>query len=362
MRWNTHVAAIAVIATMTVLVSGCTSSTEGSAEATKVALLLPENQTARWEQRDKPAFEAELAKACPTCELLYFNAGGDAAKQLSQVESALTEGADLLVITPVDSTASAPMVALADAQKVPVVSYGRVINDGGADFAVRFDNVEQGRVGARALVDKLAADGVKGGNVVMINGDARDSVVGLMKQGARAALQSGYTIAAEFDTPDWSAENAQRQMQQSITKLGLDGIVGVYVANDGMAAGVIAALKGVGADPIPPVTGLDAQLDAVQRIVAGDQYASVFLDIEEQARITAKIASAMVRGEAVPAALQNGTTDDGSHKVPSFLQVPVPVTVTDIQKVLIDSGYLKVEEICTSEYKAACDKAGLRQP
>lgn len=342
------------------IVSGCAPATDGDDDALTVALLLPENQTSRWEERDKPAFEAELAKACAECETLYYNAGGDSAKQLSQVESALTEGADVLVITPVDSTASAPMVALAAAQDVPVISYGRVINDGGAAFAVRFDNVEQGGVGARALVEKLNADGVTSGNVVMINGDARDSVVALMKEGAHAALDdSGFDIAAEFDTPDWSAENAQNQMQQTITNLGLDSIVGVYVANDGMAAGVIAALKGAGADPLPPVTGLDAQLDAVQRIVAGDQYATVYLDIETQAMITAQIAAAIVRGEEVPADLQNGETDDGSNVIPSYLQVPLAVTLENIQEVLIDSGYLTVEDICTPEYEAACTEAGL---
>lgn len=361
MKWNTRVAAIVLIAASTTIVSGCAAPSQGSDdEALTVALLLPENQTPRWEERDKPAFEAELATACAECELIYFNAAGDAAKQLSQVESALTEGADLLVITPVDSTASAPMVALAAAQDVPVVSYGRVINDGGAAFAVRFDNVEQGGVGARALVEKLRDDGVTSGNVVMINGDARDSVVALMKQGAHAALDdSGFDIAAEFDTTDWSAENAQTEMQQAITNLGLDSIVGVYVANDGMAAGVIAALKGAGADPLPPVTGLDAQLDAVQRIVAGDQYATVYLDIETQAKTTAQIAAALVRGEDVPADLQNGETDDGTNTVPSFLQVPLAVTVGDIQKVLIDSGYLSVDDICTADYEAACAEAGL---
>ncbi|MFD3524723.1 substrate-binding domain-containing protein [Streptomyces sp. NPDC058653] len=340
---------------------GAGSSAVGDGKKHVVALLLPENATARYEARDKPTFEKELKKSCPSCELRYYNAAGDAGKQLSQAESALTAGASVLVIDPVDSNAAGAAVASARQQGAKVMSYDRVIYNAGVDYAVKFDNVQQGAVGMRSLLGKLKKDGKTSGNIVMMNGDPVDSGAKPEKEGAHSVIdKSGYTVAAEYDTKGWSAANAQNQMQQAITKLGAANIDGVYAGNDGMATGVIAALKSAGVKPMPPVTGLDTQLDAIQNMVAGDLYESTYLPVETEARIGAQAAAALAKGEKPAGDLLNGTVDDGTNKVPAYLLDSIAVTMENMRELLIDSGYLTVDQICTADYAKACAKAGLR--
>jgi D-xylose transport system substrate-binding protein len=328
-------------------------------DAPVVALLLKENQTPRYETRDRPTFEKQLKESCPTCVLKYYNAGGDINRQLSQVESALTDGATVLVLNPVDANAAGAMVRTARQQNAKVISYDQVIFNAGVDFAVKFDNVQQGVVGMQALVDKLKADGKTTGNIVMLNGDPADSGAAPEKAGAHSVIDtSGFTIGAEFDTKGWSATNAQRHMEQAITMLGADKIIGVYAGNDGMATGAITALKGAGIKPLPPVTGLDTQLDAVQLMVAGDMYESTYLPVETDAANAAKAAAALALGKPLDD-LVNGEVDDGTHKVPAHLLQSIAVTMDNMKEVLIDSGYLTVEKICTADYAEACEKAGL---
>ncbi|WP_405817987.1 substrate-binding domain-containing protein [Streptomyces sp. NBC_00838] len=337
------------------------SSSVGAKKSPIVAFLLPENATARYEARDKPTFEKQLAESCPKCQLRYYNAAGDAGKQLSQAESALTEGASVLVIDPVDSNAAGAAVTSARKQGAKVMSYDRVIYNAGVDYAVKFDNVQQGAVGMQSLLDKLKKDGKTSGNVVMMNGDPVDSGAKPEKDGAHSVIdKSGFTVAAEYDTKGWSAANAQNQMQQAITKLGASDIDGVYAGNDGMATGVIAALKSAGVKPMPPVTGLDTQLDAIQNMVAGDLYESTYLPVETEAQIGAKAAAALAGGEKPSGELLNGTVDDGARKVPAYLLESIAVTMENMKEVLIDSGYLTVDQICTADYEKACVKAGLR--
>lgn len=336
------------------------SSGGGKSKKPIVALLLPENATARYEARDKPTFEKQLAESCPTCQLRYYNAAGDAGKQLSQAESALTEGAGVLVIDPVDSKAAGAVVASARRQGAKVMSYDRVIYNAGVDYGVKFDNVQQGAVGMQSLLDKLKKDGRTSGNVVMMNGDPVDSGAKPEKDGAHSAVdKSGFKVAAEYDTKGWSAANAQNQMQQAITKLGAANIAGVYAGNDGMATGVVAALKSAGVTPMPPVTGLDTQLDAIQNMVAGDLYESTYLPVETEARIGAKAAAALATGKKPDGDLLNGTIDDGAGKVPAYLLQSIAVTMDNMKEILLDSGYLTVDQICTADYKKACAKAGL---
>ncbi|MET9552279.1 substrate-binding domain-containing protein [Streptomyces sp. NPDC006645] len=338
------------------------SSAVGNAKKNPiVAFLLPENATARYEARDKPTFEKQLAKTCPSCKVRYYNAAGDAGKQLSQAESALTAGASVLVIDPVDSNAAGAAVASARRQGAKVMSYDRVIYKAGVDYAVKFDNVQQGAVGMQSLLDKLKKDGKTSGNVVMMNGDPVDSGAKPEKDGAHSVIdKSGFTVAAEYDTKGWSAANAQNQMQQAITKLGAANIDGVYAGNDGMATGVIAALKSAGVKPMPPVTGLDTQLDAIQNMVAGDLYESTYLPVETEAQIAAKAAAALAVGKKPGGDLLNGTVDDGTTKVPAYLLESIAVTRENMKEILLDSGYLTVDQICTADYEKACVKAGLR--
>ena len=121
--------------------------------------------------------------------------------------------------------------------------------------------------------------------------------------------ESGFTIGAEYDTPDWSPDKAQQEMEQAITQLGADGFVGVYAANDGTAGGAIAAMKAAGINPLPPVTGQDAELAAIQRILAGEQYMTVYKAIKPEAEAAAEVAVALPgRGPAEDWSTTRSTT------------------------------------------------------
>ena len=261
--------------------SGSSSSGGGGGGGKKIALLLPESKTARYESQDRPNFERKLKELCSDCQVIYSNADQDAAKQQQQAEAAITNGADVLVLDPVDSASAAAMVNRAKQSKIPVISYDRIITNAPVDYYISFDNVQVGKLQGDALTKKLKQDN-KSGSIVMINGAPTDNNAKLFKQGAHSVIDSsGFKVAKEYDTPDWSPDKAQTEMEQAITALGKNGFVGVYAANDGTAGGAIAAMKGAGVKPSSlPITGQDAELAAIQRILAGDQYMTVYKAIK----------------------------------------------------------------------------------
>jgi D-xylose transport system substrate-binding protein len=259
-----------------------TTTKAPSAAEKKIALLLPESKTARYESHDRPLFEQKVKALCPECQVVYSNADQDAAKQQNQAEAALTNGAKVLVLDPVDSASAAAVVGRARQSKVPVISYDRLILNADVDYYLSFDNEQVGKLQAQALVDKLKADNKTSGSIVIINGAPTDNNAKLFKAGAHSVLdKSGLTIGAEYDTPDWSPDKAQQEMEQAITRVGKDKIVGVYAANDGTAGGAIAAMKAAGIKALPPVTGQDAELAAIQRIVVGEQFMTVYKPIKK---------------------------------------------------------------------------------
>ena len=249
---------------------GCGSSSSGGG-GSKIALLLPENETPRYESDDRPDFEKAVEELCEDCEVLYSNAGGDAEKQQSQAEAALTQGAEVLVVDPEDAKSAAAIAEKAQAQNVPVVSYDRLIENGEVNAYISFANEKVGELQAETLAKKLKEDGSPSGPIIMINGDPADPNAAGFKAGAHNGLEAaGVKIAKEYDTPGWSAENAQREAQQAITALGNNGFAGIYAANDDTGGGAIAAMKGAGINPEErPVTGQDATVAGLQRILAG---------------------------------------------------------------------------------------------
>jgi D-xylose transport system substrate-binding protein len=326
----------------------------------KVALLLPESKTARYESHDRPLFERKVKELCPDCEIIYSNADQDASKQQQQAEAAITEGAEVMVLDPVDSASAASMVQRAKQSDIPVVSYDRLILNADVDYYVSFDNEKVGQLQAQTLVDKLTEDGAKG-DVVMINGAPTDNNAKLFKKGAHSVLdESDFKIAKEYDTPDWSPDKAQQEMEQAITAVGKDGFVGVYAANDGTAGGAIAAMKSAGIDPADiPTTGQDAELAAIQRIVAGEQYMTVYKAIKPEADAAAQLAVSLLRGEDPPGGLVNNKVNNEQLDVPSALFDPVAVTQDNVKDTIVKDEYWKVSEICTSDFAEACAKAGL---
>jgi len=332
----------------------------GGGEAKQIALLLPETKTARYEAHDQPDFTAKVKELCPKCEVIYANAAQDPTKQQAQAEAAITRGADMLVLDAVDAESATAIVDRAKQSNIPVLAYDRLISNADIDYYVSFNNVRQGRIQGQSLLDGLGSD-AKGSSIVMVNGSPTDPSAGDYKEGAHQVLdKSGVKIAKEYDTPDWSPDKAQREMDQAVTALGKGQIAGVYSANDGMASGILAALKSAGIDPAKvPVTGGDAEVAALQRILAGEQYSTIYLTIKKQAETSAEIAVAVAQGKDVPAGLINARTDNGQEKVPSVLLTPIAVTKDNIADTVIKDGFYDPSEICTGKYKSACDAAGI---
>jgi D-xylose transport system substrate-binding protein len=353
---------IAVCALFAVVLvgAGCGSSDDGGG-GSKIALLLPENQTPRYESADRPYFEEKVEDLCPDCEILYSNATEDASKQQSQVEAALTQGADVLVLDPVDAASAAASVQKADAQGVPVLSYDRLILGAEVAVYVSFDNVRVGELQAETLSKKLKEDGSPNGPIVKINGDPADSNAALFKEGSNKGFEAaGVKVAKEYDTPEWSATNAQNEMQQAITALGKDGFAGVYGANDDTGGGAIAAMKSAGIDPEErPTTGQDATVAGVQRILLGQQYMTVYKAIKPQASVSAEIAVDLAEGKEIPQDKVTDELDNEAGKVPSILFEPAAVTKDNIKQTVIADEFITADELCTSAYAKACEEAGI---
>jgi D-xylose transport system substrate-binding protein len=367
-------AACAALLAIAVVVAGCGSSndstnTSSGTEAAggggggdfTIALLLPENETPRYETNDKPDFEKSVSEKCPECEVIYFNAGGDAEKQQSQGEAALTKGAEVLVLDPMDSKSAAAIAERANSQGVPVVSYDRLIENAEVAAYVSFDNERVGELQAETLAEKLKEDGHASGPIIKINGDPADPNAALFKAGSNKGFEAaGVKIAKEYDTPGWSAENAQREAQQAITALGNEGFWGIYAANDDTGGGAIAALKGAGINPEErPVTGQDSTVAGLQRILAGQQFMTIYKSIPPQAELAAEFAVALAEGEELPQDKVTEEINNGKTDVPSAILEPVAVVKDNIKSTVVKDGFVSPSELCTSAYKKACEEAGI---
>jgi D-xylose transport system substrate-binding protein len=316
LRWAA--AAAGVLIALVLIAAGCGSSDSGG---TKIALLLPENETPRYETNDRPDFEAAVEELCNDCEVLYSNAGGDAQKQQSQAEAALTQGAEVLVVDPMDSKSAAAIAEKAKAQNVPVLSYDRLIENGEIDAYVSFDNEKVGELQAETLAKKLKEDGSASGPIIMINGDPADPNAALFKKGAHNG----------FDA-----------------------------ANDDTGGGAIAALKGAGLNPEEvPVTGQDATVAGLQRILAGQQFMTVYKEITPEAKVSAEIAIALAEGDGVPQDKVTEELNNGKVEVPSVLLKPIAVTKDNVKSTVVADGFVTASELCTSAYATACKEAGI---
>jgi D-xylose transport system substrate-binding protein len=345
----------------TMLIGLAASGGSALADSAKIAFLLPNTQASRYEAQDRPNFEREVKELCATCEVIYSNAGGDATRQQQQFEAAVSNGAKVVVMSSVDTVAAANLVEDAKKAKITFVAYGRLIKNAPIDYYISGDNVAAGKIQAQGLIDALKQTGHPTGPVVVVNGSPMDSVVGELKKGFHdVASAASVTVAKEYDTPDWSPEQAQSEMDQAITALGPNGFAGVYSSNDGMAAGIIAAMKAAGIDPSSrPIVGMDAETAALQRLVSGEQYMTVYWPIKTFAEAAAKVAVAAATGQAVPAGIITGTVNNGSKDVPTYFMRPIGVTKDKIASTIIADGFAKVEDICTPDFAAGCKAAGL---
>jgi D-xylose transport system substrate-binding protein len=339
--------------------SGTTGTASGDGGGGgSIALLLPESKTARYENQDRPRFVEKVRELCPDCEVIYANAEQDPAQQQQQAEQAITNGARVLVVDAVDVRSAAAIANNARAQDVPVVSYARLIADSDLDSYVSIDPFRVGQQQAEALLEAIR--GTDRPRIVMINGSPTDSNAGPYKDGAHDVFdRAGVEIVKEYDTPDWSPDRAQTEMEQAIASVGRDGFDGVYSANDGMAGGAIAAMKSNGIDPRDvPVTGQDAEVAALQRLLTGEQLMTVYQPISEIAATAAELAVPLATGEQQPA-IARAEVDNGFEDVPSVLLDTIVITRDNIRDRVIADGFATAEQICTADYADACRAAGI---
>ena len=290
-----------------------------------------------------------MAELCSDCEVVYFNADQDPAKQQQQVETAITDQVDAMVLDPVDGEAAAGLVVSAQEADIPVIAYDRFIE--GSDYYMSFDNAQVGKLQAESLVEAVGGSG----GILMLNGAPTDPNAAQFKEGAHSVLDSsGVDILAEYDNPDWSPDNAQQWTTDQLGKYEPAEVKGVYAANDGQAGGVVAALTGAGisADALPPITGQDAELAAIQRIVAGEQYMTIYKPIKVEAEKAGEIAVQLANDEKI-----TGTED--FQGVASFIFDPIVVTQDNVADTVVKDGFYSVDDICTENYADACTQAGL---
>ncbi|MBL1100854.1 substrate-binding domain-containing protein [Streptomyces coffeae] len=324
----------------------------------RIGLLLPDNEIARFDRFDKPLIMKRIKELCPKCTVDYASAQHDAATQQHQVDSMIANGAEVLILDAVDARAVRSSVLKARQANIPVVSYDRLA-EGPISGYVSFNGADVGRLQGEALLKALGPH--RPGHrdqIVMMNGSSTDPNSAWFEGGSLDVLRGRVKIGKSYETIGWRPENANLNMSGAIAALGADNIDGVLSANDGLASGIIAALKAAKIRPLPPVTGQDAELGAVQRIVAGEQLMTVYKPFKPEAYAAAEMAVALGRGKSLAGIAKQRVNSGSSQSIPAILLHPIALTVDNI-KILIRDGMYTTDQICTEKYADACRKAGL---
>jgi putative multiple sugar transport system substrate-binding protein len=355
--------------------AGSNADTENAApEDLSIGVSMPTQTSERW-IADGDAVKSQLEDAGYQVNLQFAN--DDIPTQGQQVDQMITEGADLLIVAAIDGTAlSSQLQAAADAD-IPVISYDRLIRDTeNVDFYVSFDNFKVGVAQGTALLtglgvtDKDGKDtGTKGPfNVELFAGSLDDNNAAFFFDGAMSVLQpkiddgtlvvkSGQTDIEQAATLRWSQETAQKRMEDLLTGSYNDGskVNGVLSPYDGISRGIITALQNAGygpnidsPNPLPIVTGQDAEIASVKLINDGVQSSTIFKDTRKLAEQAVTAAQAFLEGDE-PEANDTETYDNGVKVVPSYLLPVETVYKDDIQSVLVDSGYWTADEVAKGQ-------------
>lgn len=303
-----------------------------------IGFLLDTLKEERW-YKDKALFEEQIMSQGGQVKTLAANGNDDI--QIKQAELLIEEGVDVLVVVPHDATISAKIVELAHQAGIKVISYDRLIKDAEVDYYISFDNEKVGELQAAEILKK-----VDSGNFAYIGGAESDNNAILFRQGAMNILQplidSG-KIKLVYDqyTDEWKPENAMNNMKNALKQHG-NNIDAVVAANDGTAGGVIQSLGDVGLAGSVPVSGQDAELAGVRRIIDGLQTMTVYKSINKLAIESADLAMKVAKGEEVKT---DNTINNGKKDIPSIFLEPVAITKDNIQDTIIKDGYLTEEEV-----------------
>ncbi|MEV4557439.1 substrate-binding domain-containing protein [Kitasatospora sp. NPDC049285] len=322
-----------------------------------IGLLLPENASStRYESFDKPFIEAKVKALCADCKVEYSNAEGSAAKQKQQFDTLIAQGVKVIILDAFDAKSTQSWVKEAADKGVKVIAYDRLAT-GPVSAYVSFDNEKVGELQGQALVDALGAKAADA-NIIMINGDEADPNAGKFKSGAHKVLDSKVKKVVYEQSGEWKPTVAGQKVGAAITQLGKDGFQAVYSANDGMAAAIITQLKSQGINV--PVGGQDAGLDAIQRLVSGDQAYTIYKAYKPLADAAGELAVNLLQGKDVKAVASSTIDSDTDKGIPAKLLDPKVVTKANIKDTVIADGLYKAADICTADFAAACTAAGIQ--
>ncbi len=298
-----------------------------------IGLSLPTQREERW-VRDRETMIAEASRL--GVDLRVAVADADVAQQAAQVENLLAQGIQVLILAPHDANAAATLVEEAAADGVPVISYDRLILSNLVDVYLSFDNERVGELQGEFITSQVSS-----GNYIVMSGAPTDNNAALFKRGAMKYIQpladsGAITIVTERAVDNWLPENALNIVENSLTANN-NQIDAILAPNDGTAGGAIQALSAQGMEGSVPITGQDAELAAVRRIVAGTQSMTIFKDTRELGTAAIQAAITLAQGGTVE-------TNNVVEGVPSLLLTPHVVSADNVD-LLIDSGYLTRAQI-----------------
>lgn len=332
----------------------------------KIAAILPDTVTsARYTEFDAPYLTKALTTAgVRSSDFIVENAQGSDSTELSDAQSAISQGASVLIMDPLDSGVGASIESYAKQHGVAVINYDRLTLGGSREYYVSFDNVKVGTLIGNGLVSCVTAWGVKNPSVVVMRGDPTDNNATLFAQGYDAVLKpffsSGRWHQAATPAGTWTPATAQTEFQQAFT--ANRGVNAVLVPNDENAAPIIKYLQTLRIPPKTfPVTGQDATLVGLQNIISGFQCGTAYKPIYLEAQAAVALALYVRAGKTPPSSLVNGSvTDTKSNKpVPSVLLTPEWVTATNITSTVIADAFVSAAQLCTGAYAADCKTYGI---
>ena len=293
---------------------------------------------ARW-SNDKDAMEKRAREKGVI--LKFADYAHNAAEQASQVENLISQGIGVLIIAPIDLSAAAELVKKAHKAGIKVLAYDRLIVNSDLDLFVSYNNINLGELQGRFLAHKVPK-----GNYIILSGAPTDNNSKLNKEGAMEYIKPLVTINDIKIVTDEAVDNWDPKIAYKIVKNSLiankNKVDAILAPNDAIAGAVIQALKEQGLAGKVAVTGQDAELDAVKRIIDGTQSMTVFSDIREEADTAIDAAIQLATGEPIST---NATVNNGKINVPSILIRPVAVDKSNINEVLINSGYYQPSEV-----------------
>jgi D-xylose transport system substrate-binding protein len=310
-------------------------------EAPLIGLSLDTEKEPRW-QADRDLFKAKCMELGAR-DVRVLSAQGDDTTQVSNVQTLITSGCDVIVIVAHNGEAMAEGVRRAHAAGIPVIAYDRLIMNCDLDLYLSFNNVKVGRLQAQWVIDHLPG---QKGNIVRVNGSPTDNNAKLFKQGQDEVLKpfidrGDIKIVHEDWAEDWRPDNAKRIVDAAITRHGRDGFQAVIAAADGIAGGAHQVLVENGLAGKVLLTGQDADLISMQRIVAGTQSMTVYKPLKQLASQAAEVAMKMASGKPVVA---NNAVNNGKNDVPSILGDIHAIDKTNVD-VVINDGFHSREAV-----------------